>query len=263
MAKYRKFVKKHGYDISTLTDQEIIKLRDEIHKKRNETKIINSIITQLNYKYYFDANTQLIEDQIKLLEIIKLSDEQKKLIIKLIVKQLAFKNYFDVKNKTIDELITILDNIKKDLKNEKILNDDLKIQKKKEIEEKKLYDQKLKQEQKQKNIENKKIEQELKKLELEKKVVDGLLKKFINKNGVVSYIPIISKENYSESLKLKSVKYSGANSPTPKLSEENVIEIRNLYAKGNITQKELSKMFNIDYTTVNKIIKRRLWKHLE
>lgn len=47
-----------------------------------------------------------------------------------------------------------------------------------------------------------------------------------------------------------------------KLTEEEVIEIRRLYKKGGIFQRELAVRFNIDQTVISDIILNRVWKHI-
>lgn len=47
-----------------------------------------------------------------------------------------------------------------------------------------------------------------------------------------------------------------------KLSESQVIEIRNLHETGNWTHQALADKFNIKRPTVSDIINRRTWKHI-
>ena len=47
-----------------------------------------------------------------------------------------------------------------------------------------------------------------------------------------------------------------------KLTEELVIEIRQLYSTGLYTHKELSKMYNMSATALGSAIRRRTWAHL-
>jgi hypothetical protein len=47
-----------------------------------------------------------------------------------------------------------------------------------------------------------------------------------------------------------------------KLSEQQVLEIRELYSTGNYSQIELSKKFQVDNVTICFIINRKLWKHI-
>ncbi len=47
-----------------------------------------------------------------------------------------------------------------------------------------------------------------------------------------------------------------------KLSEEDVLEIRKLYKKGDYTHRSLAKKFKVHKTTVTFILTGRTWKHL-
>lgn len=47
-----------------------------------------------------------------------------------------------------------------------------------------------------------------------------------------------------------------------KLTEQEVLEIRNLYATTNITYAELARRYNVDKTNIPPIVKRETWKHI-
>lgn len=47
-----------------------------------------------------------------------------------------------------------------------------------------------------------------------------------------------------------------------KLTEEQVLEIRALFATGSFSQRQLAKQFSIDRTVISGIIHRRYWKHI-
>ncbi|UPI12194.1 hypothetical protein [Bacillus phage SBSphiJ2] len=47
-----------------------------------------------------------------------------------------------------------------------------------------------------------------------------------------------------------------------KLTEKDVVDIRNLYAAGKHTQLELAKRFGVSEATISGIITRRYWKHV-
>lgn len=47
-----------------------------------------------------------------------------------------------------------------------------------------------------------------------------------------------------------------------KLTQEQVLEIRKLYATGNYTQRQLADMFNVDQTLISQIVNRKIWKHI-
>jgi len=47
-----------------------------------------------------------------------------------------------------------------------------------------------------------------------------------------------------------------------KLTEDQVREIRILYATGNFTQRELALQFGVDHSTIGYIVRRQMWKHI-
>ncbi len=54
----------------------------------------------------------------------------------------------------------------------------------------------------------------------------------------------------------------GENNSCHKLTNEQVLEIRRLYAVGGISYRKLAAMFGICNVTVNDIVRRRIWKHI-
>lgn len=57
------------------------------------------------------------------------------------------------------------------------------------------------------------------------------------------------------------LKRKGINHPGVKLTESQVVQIRELYAQGH-SQTNLSKMFGITFQTIWEIVHRKIWKHL-
>lgn len=47
-----------------------------------------------------------------------------------------------------------------------------------------------------------------------------------------------------------------------KLTTEEVLKIRELYATGEYTSRELSKMFNVSESTTGRVVKRKMWTHI-
>ena len=47
-----------------------------------------------------------------------------------------------------------------------------------------------------------------------------------------------------------------------KLTEEQVLEIRRLYAAGDHTQKQLSEKFGTDRSNIGQIVRRVTWRHI-
>lgn len=54
----------------------------------------------------------------------------------------------------------------------------------------------------------------------------------------------------------------GENNPRSKLTENDVIAIRNLYAEGRYTLKDIGAIFDIKFQTVSDIIRKKRWKYL-
>ena len=54
----------------------------------------------------------------------------------------------------------------------------------------------------------------------------------------------------------------GENHPNTKLTEEEVIEIREKYSNKNITQKELAKDYPVARKQITKIVNERCWKNI-
>jgi hypothetical protein len=47
-----------------------------------------------------------------------------------------------------------------------------------------------------------------------------------------------------------------------KLTEPFVIEIRNAYALGNISQRDLARQHGVAHCTIGEIVRRQTWTHL-
>lgn len=60
----------------------------------------------------------------------------------------------------------------------------------------------------------------------------------------------------------RSVKISGAGNPNCSLVLEDVIKIRNLYSKYDVTRKELANTFEVHESTINCILSRKTWKNV-
>jgi len=69
------------------------------------------------------------------------------------------------------------------------------------------------------------------------------------------------KENKQHSVRMGRVP-NGVTHYLSKLNEEQVVEIRGLYANGNITMKEIAKKYNVSNCAIRYVIRRITWKHL-
>lgn len=61
---------------------------------------------------------------------------------------------------------------------------------------------------------------------------------------------------------IHSYRVMGKDNGTTKLTAEQVVEIRRLYAEGGITRSELGDRYGVTYGAVSHIIKRKTWKHV-
>jgi hypothetical protein len=57
-------------------------------------------------------------------------------------------------------------------------------------------------------------------------------------------------------------KLQGENSGTAILTNEIVLNIRNLYNSGLYSQREIGRMLNIKYKNINQIVLRKRWRHI-
>jgi DNA-binding MarR family transcriptional regulator len=55
---------------------------------------------------------------------------------------------------------------------------------------------------------------------------------------------------------------SGEDSHLARVTSKQVLLMRKLYAKGNVTQRALAERFGISTSTVKNILARRFWKHI-
>jgi predicted XRE-type DNA-binding protein len=49
---------------------------------------------------------------------------------------------------------------------------------------------------------------------------------------------------------------------TAKLTEKQVLKIRQEYKTNNFSQRELAKKYNVQYPTIGKIVRNETWKHI-
>lgn len=71
------------------------------------------------------------------------------------------------------------------------------------------------------------------------------------------------KDNIQDMItKGRSPNQKGENNPAAKLTENDVLKIREIYATGEYLQKEIAKMFNMPLSSINQVIRGKRWKHL-
>jgi hypothetical protein len=73
---------------------------------------------------------------------------------------------------------------------------------------------------------------------------------------------VTPKENMDHAISIGLANNSGANNGTSKLTEADVIQIRELYVKKNYTFVVLAKMFNVSFQQISNIINKKKWKHI-
>lgn len=69
-------------------------------------------------------------------------------------------------------------------------------------------------------------------------------------------------ENMKHAFSNSLVTNMGEKNPTSKLSENDVLDIRNAYNLGCFSQKEISKSYGVSYNAINSIINKKTWRHL-
>jgi len=70
-------------------------------------------------------------------------------------------------------------------------------------------------------------------------------------------------EENTEDMVRKGRAAKGIDRPNVKLTESEVIEIREKYATGNYSQRQLGKIYDIGYTNIYSITKGKTWGHLK
>lgn len=82
-------------------------------------------------------------------------------------------------------------------------------------------------------------------------------------NNHVSNLEWVTKsENSKHSFEIGTQSNKGENHPMAQLNEEKVKDIRQKFATGQYKRKELAEMFGVKKNTIEKIINRKLWKHI-
>lgn len=66
------------------------------------------------------------------------------------------------------------------------------------------------------------------------------------------YVPVISKDNRV-----------GECNHLAKLTESDIVDIRNMYINDHLSYNNIAKIYNVDRSTISAIIKRQTWKHVK
>ena len=59
-----------------------------------------------------------------------------------------------------------------------------------------------------------------------------------------------------------SKRTKGSNNPQAKFTEKDILEIREIYSKGGISQYKLAKQYNTDQANISCIVRRKTWAHI-
>ena len=70
-----------------------------------------------------------------------------------------------------------------------------------------------------------------------------------------------AQDNHSDKT-AKDRQHKGERFPQSKATEDQVLAIRSLYARGEMNQRQLSEIFGINQSVVSRIISRKIWKHV-
>ena len=75
------------------------------------------------------------------------------------------------------------------------------------------------------------------------------------------FVGTIADNNRDMSVKGRQRGPSGEKSANSKLTKEDVLEIRRLYAIGDYLQREIADQFNIDRSQISRVVCQKTWKH--
>jgi len=71
-----------------------------------------------------------------------------------------------------------------------------------------------------------------------------------------------AENNADRDAKDRRIAVRGEQAGRAKLTNKQVVEIRHLYASGDISQRKLATMFNITHSTIGAIVRREHWVHI-
>ena len=67
-------------------------------------------------------------------------------------------------------------------------------------------------------------------------------------------------EKHAHSIGLKN--HKGENHPISQFSNEQILEVRRMFEKDKLSQREIGRKMNMNYKTVHKIVHRQRWAHI-
>lgn len=59
------------------------------------------------------------------------------------------------------------------------------------------------------------------------------------------------------------MKARGERVATSKLTEQAVVEIRAMYGRSGLTQRDLGEVYGVNHTTIGSILRRETWRHVD
>lgn len=85
----------------------------------------------------------------------------------------------------------------------------------------------------------------------------------IKTNNHISNLEYVTQsENMKHAFRIGLKTVTGENNPRCKLTKSQVLQIREIYLEGDMSKKELSVRYGVTQENIQRIIKRRTWKHI-
>lgn len=82
-------------------------------------------------------------------------------------------------------------------------------------------------------------------------------------NNKISNLEYLTpKENTNHSIR-NGLSPFGSNHKNSKINEKDVIKIREIYSRGDITQQRISEKFGLSRSSIGNILKNKTWKHVK
>lgn len=78
-------------------------------------------------------------------------------------------------------------------------------------------------------------------------------------NNIFNLELVTRADNNKHAFKTGLKNHKGSNHPMSKLKDSDILQIRKLYSNGNISQKEIGKLFNVGQSIISDIIRYKRW----